>query len=155
MGNWFDLNRKLTEIFKKRSDVTTCTISMNMKIKLPTFPDNFADLPPKELYEFWKRYGRSQQGKVQEEGLPDDPCPRCGYLWLSTSWIYKLFGKEDPFLPCCMAHDIEYGLKRKPRKQVDAEFNNCTMLRAGDNLWLQRQSRIYSRVVRIVGPFVW
>lgn len=141
---------------------------MTITVSSETLPDNFADLSPEELYKYWKRFGRSQQGKVQSqlldllyakpiqsELLPDDPCPRCGYLWLSTSWIYKIFGKEDPFLPCCMAHDIEYGLKRKSRKQVDAEFSTCTMARAGDNEWLQRQSRVYTRVVKIIGPLVW
>lgn len=114
-----------------------------------TLPDDLSTLPFEELLNLWKNL------VPHVEGLPDDPVPRCGWYCLSTTSLYNLFGKSDPFLVCCMAHDVEYALKRKPRKQVDWELYTCMKFIAGFNPLLHVAALAYYAVVKTAGGLFW
>jgi len=108
-------------------------------------PRNLNHLVFADVLDLWKQY----------VSLPDDPVPRCGYFCLSTDWIYRIFGKVDPFLKCCMVHDIEYKLKRQPRSKVDRELYTCMKSMAGFNPILQTVALTYYVIVRTVGGAFW
>lgn len=112
-------------------------------------PADLSKLPFEELLKLWK----SLVPHVEE--LPDDPVPRCGWYCLSTTTLYSIFGKEDPFLSCCMIHDIEYALKRKPRELVDKELYTCMKGVAGYNPLLRIAAITYYGIVKALGGYFW
>jgi len=86
-----------------------------------------------------------------EDLLPDDPTPRCGYYFLSTS-------SKDPFINCCILHDSLYGNSdngQLTRKEADTIFFNCMITQAGDNKLPKLKAYTYYYLARIVGIFVW
>lgn len=112
-------------------------------------PDNLASLPLEELIKLWKQF------YITTDDLADDPVPRCGWYCLSTTAIYRLFGSEDPFLKCCVVHDIEYALKRKARSQVDRELYICMKEIAGGNVALKIAAFVYYGIVKVSGGIFW
>jgi len=112
-------------------------------------PDDLSTLTPEELIELWKSF------YITTDDLADDPVPRCGWYCLSTTAIYNLFGKQDPFLRCCIIHDIEYALKRKPRSQVDRELYTCMKSIAGGNIPLRIAAAVYYGIVKVSGGIFW
>ena len=110
---------------------------------------DLSNLSDEELYKLWKKY------KLAIKALPDDPIPSCGYRCFSTTKLFELFGKKDPFIRCCMIHDIEYGRKIKPKKVVDREFYECCKDKAGNNPLLQGLALTYYSVVKLFGGLFW
>lgn len=135
---------------------------------LKTLPNNLNKLSLSDVIEIWEHLMRVKEAKQRlsalkqaclskqhPDALPDDPVPRCGWKFFSTDWIFGVFGKEDPFLKCCLIHDIEYELKRKPRAQVDLELYECTKAVAGLNPLLRPLALSYYYIVKFSGGFFW
>ena len=98
-------------------------------------------------------------GGVTEEDLPDDPCARCGYLFLNTDWIFGLFGKTDPMTPACKLHDELYAIGPEigmSRLEADNHFRDAMVLLTNKEIgrkreFMQKQTKVYYGIVRSTG----
>lgn len=95
---------------------------------------------------------------VTSSDLPDDPCERCGYFFLNTDWIFRLWGKEDPMRPACALHDSLYDNSLNggiPRKTADKVFYEAMLAIVREGKATKFQARLYYRIVRLTGWLVW
>lgn len=99
-----------------------------------------------------------KSGVVYVADLPDDPCKRCGWFFLSSDWIYRLLGTDDPFQRACAFHDDLYDKELRgdiTRKEADDLFLEAmkAILREGrGNKWI---AYTYYGVARSVGWLYW
>lgn len=90
--------------------------------------------------------------------LPNDPCVRCGYFFLNTDWIFRLFGKTDPMKPACSLHDSLYdrelngGISRKDADTIFLEAMKA-IVRSGKGSYTQ--AYVYYYISRGLGWAVW
>jgi hypothetical protein len=91
--------------------------------------------------------------------FPDDPCRRCGYMWLSTDWVFGLFGKKDPMREACRLHDDLFadpaGLTRKEVDDMFYRAMTVLIKEKGDKWYLYIQRDVYYGIVRSVGWLWW
>lgn len=91
--------------------------------------------------------------------LPEDKIERCGYMWLSSDWLFGMFGKRDPMKEACVLHDKLFD---KPdgltRKEVDEIFYNAMtalIKERGGKWWMYVQRDVYYGIVRSLGWLAW
>lgn len=77
---------------------------------------------------------------------------------LECGWGPFRTGACDPFIHCCVIHDLEYikkeeGTQTKTRKQVDDVFYECMSFVAGDEAELKVRAAVYYAIVR--SPIGW
>lgn len=92
------------------------------------------------------------------DDLPDDPCIRCGYLFLNTDWIFRLFGKTDPMKPACSLHDSLYDRELNgdlSRKEADLLFLEAMKALVRDGKGSYTQAYLYYYIARSTGWAVW
>lgn len=103
----------------------------------------------------WHEHNHLDELPAYFEGLEKtvgcDPEFRCGWGPFSTSC-------KDPFLLCCICHDIEYvkeelGLQTKTRKQVDDEFKKCMEQCIDQGKGTKVRARLYYALAR--SPIGW
>lgn len=85
--------------------------------------------------------------------LPEDECEGCGIGYLG------LIETVTPFVPFCLMHDFEYGLKeqglqKKTRAQVDREFLDG-MLSVAETFRLRALAYVYYGLARSLGGLFW
>lgn len=91
--------------------------------------------------------------------VPEDNVRRCGYFWLATDWIFRLFRSKDPYERACALHDELFeDSQGLTRKQVDRAFYDAmqAIWERHDKpklMWLQMQ--IYYGIVRSLGGLFW
>ena len=94
--------------------------------------------------------------KDHTEDLPEDPIERCGWMFLSTSWIYGLRGKKDPFVSACGLHDRLY---TKPytqnRLEADREYLYEMLRLVEEGEGSKKQAYAYYYVARATGWLFW
>lgn len=101
-----------------------------------------------------------KQKTVELDDLPEDGCKRCGWFLLSTDWIYRLAGKEEPFYKACALHDDLYTPELRPpdmtRKEADDLFLEAmkTIIReeGKGSLWM---AYTYYGIARSLGGLFW
>lgn len=98
-------------------------------------------------------------GRVFPEDLPEDPCIRCGWFFLSTDWVYKLAGREDPFTPACELHDNFYDVDLRPsgmtRKEADYLFLSAMLTIVEQGKGSKWVAYTYYGLARSLGYFYW
>jgi len=95
--------------------------------------------------------------------IPDDPCHRCGYYFLSSDWVFALFGSVDPMTPACKLHDelYEYGPSLGlTQLEADNLFYEAMTAIANQYKWMKRavlyaQRNTYYGIVRATGWAYW